>query len=323
MDQTARFSSLGKQFMRTFIAFIVSYYVVFVQIWLGIELFKLAKELERMGQEYGIIEFRKSAKQFMGVRAAAFAAFVLGVVTTVFSFWQFDYYGGVLGYGPGYYLGSILYQLSVILPFLRMIPTIIGIGMSIGAWNQIHKYFAQTDPTTTRFGARGLRSSARVRWALAILIPATVLQLITRSNLYSYFDHYYNYYYPILSIVSIVGAILMLLGSANAGVGWYDTSKVFMNFNAIHEKRPMPEELLKRATQSRPPRNAYMELPFHPNNLAHKTASTEQYEDTPIAKDYSEIPIKQEKMKYCYNCGTLLPEVSGLRFCPNCGIRVN
>ncbi len=309
--------------MRTFIAFIVSYYVVFVQIWLGIELFKLAQELEIVGKEYGIPEFKKSAKQFMGVRAAAFATFVLGVVTTVFSFFQFDYYGRALGYGPGYYSGSILYQLSVILPFFRMIPIIIGLGMSIGAWNQIHKYFAQTYHATTRFGARGLRSSARVRWALAILIPATVLQLITRSNFYSYFDHYYNYYYPILTIVSIVGAILMLLGSANAGVGWYDTSKVFSNFYAIHEKRPIPEELRERATQSRPPRNAYKELPFHPNNLEHKTPSTEQYEAASIATDYSEIPVKLEKMKYCYNCGTLLPEVSGLRFCPNCGIRVN
>ncbi len=322
MDQATRFISLGKQFLRTFIAFIVSYYVVFVQLWLAIELFNLAQELARAGQEYGVFEFKRASKQLMGARAAAFAAFFFGVIATVMTIGRsyLPYYGG--------YSYSILTQLLYVLPVIRMIPVIIELGMLIGAWHQINKFFALTDSPATREVSRGLKSSARVRWALVILLIATVLRLAMSSiyspNNYGY-NSYYDYYpYVITSIVPLIGVILMLLGSANAGTGWYDTSKVFRRLYTIHEKRPLPQRLPDRDLRVTTPRQSYRELPFHPDNLASQKRSTEQTEAAPSSENYSaEMPVQQEKMKYCYNCGKLLPEVAGLRFCPDCGIRVN
>ncbi len=323
MDQTSRFSSLGRQFRRTFIAFILSYFIIYVQIWLGIELFKLAQELARAGNYYGDEDLRKSSKLFRGARAVAFVAFMLGIITSWTRFGS--PYGYSYSYSYGYYN-----QFALIMPIFRVIPIIIELGLLSAGWKYLYKFFAHDRVASDQSRFLGLKSTARVRWALGVSIAATVIELFTSNinnsyYLHDYFPYSYSSYIYLLPIVlTLLAGFLWLLGSINAGVGMYDTSKAFRNYQSITAMRPRRERFPEHDLRLRPSRDAYKELPFHPDNIASKKPSTEQSVAAPISDVYnSRSPTKQEKMKYCYNCGTLLPELAGLRFCPNCGIRVD
>ncbi len=316
MEQITRFYDIGRQLKRTFIAFILSCYVAFLQIWLSFELFKLAQEFERVARNHRIKEFRKTSKLLLGARVAACIAFILSVITLATSFVSTH----TFFYGP--------YDYILVMPLIQIIPIIIELGILSAAWKNIYRFFEHDESLSAQTRFLGLKGTSKVRWALAVTIVAMIIRYITSgTNIYDFFNHYFSYSsysYLVPSLLSLVGLILILLGTINAGVGMYETSKTFLNFKEINEKRPHTEQLLERVTRARESRDAYKELPFHPDNLAPTKKSTAQDVNALISENsYTEVPDNRRKGKYCFNCGTELPEVSGLRFCPNCGIRVN
>ncbi len=304
METESNYPSIANHLRRIIPAYIISNFLPFLQIWLGVEFSHFSKELKRAG-ETGDETLGKIAKYFLAAGVLTIFTFVVWLIPVILPYVTpylsghtitFNYYG--------YYeldYAQLLQYASIALPaIMGMIQT----GILYKAWKQIRVFFSQKEQQRS-YRSGGVQGAGRVIWAMDLnafgygMIVTGFILLAVAFGL--------NEYTSMGPLLSGLGEMLQFAGLINVGIGMGQTARGFQNLT--HRAAPM-QGVPMAAQQYQAPRPQYAGAPqvvFAPAPVPAKI------------KDPAPQAAEPPRPRFCSGCGAALPEAPGLKFCPTCG----
>ena len=293
-EKDKEFFLLGKQLKSVFLSFLISNFVFWVEIWLGIEYSKLASSLEEIGYSKNANSLKRAAKLFSIVSVFVFISF--GVRVLIFII---DTILPGAPVNPSDPLGSLQSMLPGLA--LSLIPSIIfGFINSIillKTWKRFSQVFSRFSPKNK---PEAQRSHMRLEKGLKMTIASSFLLIPFVASLIAFallpLTFILTGIVMVFLFIGLIGVILQLIGAINQGIGIFDISKVML------------EEFQTGGQIGRPVEEKQS------NGVEGEVMADEEGEFARV------IPKRKE---FCLECGSKLPDDPDLKYCPSCGSVIN
>ncbi|HMF32310.1 MAG TPA: hypothetical protein VKK79_12895, partial [Candidatus Lokiarchaeia archaeon] len=228
MVQATPDSILGNRLRRLFVVFLVSHFVVFIQVWLTMEYLRISQELKKLNEGRGDGRLESSAKFFLIASILTICSLLIFIV--ILFIMIISFFGGIFQVNLEIFFVNSLSLLLIAL-IIPMVLDALQMCSLYLAWVPLDNYFGSYQGFDTRFG--GVRSTNRILTGIIRSFVAEILEIIGYTLLVceintllavptnSSFEMSLQFIF-IGFVLLIIGGVIGTIGFANQSIGLYN-----------------------------------------------------------------------------------------------------